>query len=73
MKFPGTKLFKDIKWLGWVHYHLSSFLKEVNSLNVSMQEKSGDILLFNGKTTSMKEKLITWTENVKTFHALKSF
>ena len=30
-----------------------------------MQEKRGEIFLFNGKTTAMIEKLITWTKNVK--------
>ena len=30
-----------------------------------MQGKDGDVFLLNGKTTAMKEKLITWSKNVK--------
>ena len=30
-----------------------------------MQGKGGDIFLFNGNTTTMKEQLITWTKIVK--------
>ena len=64
MKFLREKLFKDLRRFGRVHY-LSSIFKELNKLNVSMQEIGRDIFVFIGKTTAMKEKLITCTENVK--------
>ena len=54
-KSSSAKLFKDLKWLGGVNY-LSCIFKELNKLNLSIQGKGGDMFLFNGNTTAMKEK-----------------
>ena len=63
VKVPVT-IVKDLLWLGGVCY-LSSILDKLNQLNLSIQEKGGDIFLFNGKVNAMKIKLSSWTEIVR--------
>ena len=47
--------FKDLKWLGGVHY--LSFFKEINITNILLKGLSTGISNFFGKTTGMKTKL----------------
>ena len=63
-KSEKANYFKDLEWLGGVHY-LSSIFLELNILNTSLQGSGGDIFSFVGKTTTMKEKLTIWVKKVE--------
>lgn len=60
----SANYFKDLEWLGKIHY-LSSIFNELNLLNKSLQGSGGDIFSFIGKINSMKQKLTRWVEKVE--------